>query len=88
MASQIRSMQLVLANGSVANFGPGDSRLKGLSVGLGAFGVITQVELNLEPTFNTTNYVYQKYEVILLSFQETTTLTLNFIVEILLYVSH
>ncbi|KAI1704738.1 FAD binding domain-containing protein [Ditylenchus destructor] len=58
LATQIRSLQIVLANGTVANYGPNDSELKAIAVGLGAFGVITQVELEVEPTFNLTNYVF------------------------------
>ncbi|KAI1700517.1 FAD binding domain-containing protein [Ditylenchus destructor] len=58
LATQIRSLQIVLANGTVANYGPNDPELKAIAVGLGAFGVITQVELQVEPTFNLTNYVF------------------------------
>lgn len=56
LATQIRSMQLVLANGTVAEFGSDSEALKALSVGLGAFGVITQLELNLVPAYNVTVY--------------------------------
>ncbi|KAI1703529.1 FAD binding domain-containing protein [Ditylenchus destructor] len=58
LATQIRSLQIVLADGTVANYGPNDPELKAIAVGLGAFGVITQVELVVEPTFNLTNYVF------------------------------
>lgn len=60
LATQLRSLQIVLANGSIAEFGPNDSELKAIAVGLGAFGVITQVELKLEPTYNTSLSIFQK----------------------------
>ncbi|KAI1701860.1 FAD binding domain-containing protein [Ditylenchus destructor] len=58
LANHVRSMQLVLADGSLRTYGPNDPELKAAAVGLGAFGVITQVELKLVPTFNVTNYVF------------------------------
>ncbi|KAI1700754.1 FAD binding domain-containing protein [Ditylenchus destructor] len=60
LATQIRSLEIVLANGTVADYGPNDPELKAIAVGLGAFGVITQVELEVEKTFNLTNYVFVK----------------------------
>ncbi|KAI1700234.1 d-arabinono-1,4-lactone oxidase domain-containing protein [Ditylenchus destructor] len=45
-------------NPFLPNYGPNDPELKAIAVGLGAFGVITQVELEVEPTFNLTNYVF------------------------------
>lgn len=63
LATQIRSMQLVLANGTIAEIGPDDEALKALSVGLGAFGVITQLELNLVPAYNVTVYGFAGREI-------------------------
>ena len=60
MATQVRSLQMVLANGKVVEFGPDDEELKGAALGLGALGVITQLELNLVPAYNVTTYVYLK----------------------------
>ena len=51
---------MVLANGKVVEFGPDDEELKGAALGLGALGVITQIELNLVPAYNVTTYVYLK----------------------------
>lgn len=63
LATHVRSVQMVLADGSIAKYGPDDEELKGIAVGLGAFGVITQVELKLEPTFNTITTIFLKYAV-------------------------
>ena len=60
LASQVRSLQMVLANGTIVDFGPDDEELKGAALGLGALGVITQIELNLVPAYNVTTYVYLK----------------------------
>lgn len=60
LATQVRSLQMVLANGTVARYGPDSPELKGLAVGLGAFGVLTEIELNLVPTFNTSTYIFMK----------------------------
>ncbi|KAI1701064.1 FAD binding domain-containing protein [Ditylenchus destructor] len=58
LASHIRSLKIVLANGTLATYGPNDPELKAIALGVGAFGVITQVELKVEPTFNITNYFF------------------------------
>ena len=60
LANQLLSMELVMANGSVANFRRGDPRWNGLAVGLGAFGVMTKVELQLMPAFGVITYVFLK----------------------------
>ncbi|KAL3118911.1 hypothetical protein niasHT_004842 [Heterodera trifolii] len=56
LATQVRSMRIVLANGTEASFGPESAELRAVACGLGAFGVITEVELNLVPTFDTISY--------------------------------
>uniref|UniRef100_A0A183CK69 FAD-binding PCMH-type domain-containing protein n=1 Tax=Globodera pallida TaxID=36090 RepID=A0A183CK69_GLOPA len=56
LATHIRSMQIVLANGTLATFGPNCPELKAVACGLGAFGVITELELNLVPSFDTISY--------------------------------
>jgi xylitol oxidase len=61
LATQIRSMELILADGSVQYVFHNDPRLKALAVGLGAFGVVTAVELGIEPTYNVTNHVFLKF---------------------------
>ncbi|KAL3085983.1 hypothetical protein niasHS_009025 [Heterodera schachtii] len=49
-------MRIVLANGIEASFGPESAELRAITCGLGAFGVITEVELNLVSTFDTISY--------------------------------
>ncbi|KAL3109373.1 hypothetical protein niasHT_015218 [Heterodera trifolii] len=56
LATQVRSMRIVLANGTEASFGPESAELRAVACGLGAFGVITEVELNLVPSFDTISY--------------------------------
>ena len=49
---------MVLANGTLVEFGPNDARLKAVIVGLGVFGVIVEIDLYLVPTFNVIVYPY------------------------------
>lgn len=60
LATQIRSMKLVVANGSVIEYGRNDVEMKALALGLGAFGVITQLELDIVPTYNTSVHIFLK----------------------------
>ena len=60
LPSQVRSIQLVLANGKVANYTRNDPEMKGIALGLGAFGVMTQIELDIVPTYNITSNVFLK----------------------------
>uniref|UniRef100_A0A183CJE4 FAD-binding PCMH-type domain-containing protein n=1 Tax=Globodera pallida TaxID=36090 RepID=A0A183CJE4_GLOPA len=56
LATHVRSLRIVLANGTVATFSPNSAELKAVACGLGAFGVITELELNLVPSFDTISY--------------------------------
>ena len=60
LSKQIRSMKVVLADGSIKKYDHTMKDLKGLAVGLGAFGVVVEIELNLVPAFNTIISVYQR----------------------------
>jgi xylitol oxidase len=60
LATQVLSVQMVKADGSMVNYKKSDPRLKAVAAGLGAFGVITAIELELVPTYNVTNYVFEK----------------------------
>ncbi|KAL3103680.1 hypothetical protein niasHT_022244 [Heterodera trifolii] len=58
---QLTKMRIVLANGIEASFGPESAELRAITCGLGAFGVITEVELNLVSTFDTISYDFVRY---------------------------
>jgi FAD/FMN-containing dehydrogenase len=51
IASAVRGLRLVDGRGEVVEIGPGDSRLPGARVHLGALGVLTEVTLAVEPLF-------------------------------------
>jgi alditol oxidase len=61
LASQMLSMELVMANGNVATFRKDDPEWNALAVGFGAFGVVTKIEFKLIPTFNVATYVFMKF---------------------------
>jgi FAD/FMN-containing dehydrogenase len=50
----------VLANGTLVTYRSDQEELKGVACGLGAFGVLTEIELQLEPAFNVTYYTFLK----------------------------
>uniref|UniRef100_A0A183BXR1 FAD-binding PCMH-type domain-containing protein n=1 Tax=Globodera pallida TaxID=36090 RepID=A0A183BXR1_GLOPA len=58
LATQIRSMQIVLADGTIAQFGPNNAQLGAVACGLGAFGVVTEIELNVVPAYDTISYAF------------------------------
>ncbi|KAI1709859.1 d-arabinono-1,4-lactone oxidase domain-containing protein [Ditylenchus destructor] len=58
LATHIRSLKIVLANGTLATYGPNNPELKAIALGLGLFGVIVQVELNIQPTFKLKTHVF------------------------------
>jgi len=61
LATQVAALEIVTADGNVLHLSPendGD-RFLGAVVGLGAVGVVTHVKLNLLPTFQVAQSVYQ-----------------------------
>ncbi|KAL3068778.1 hypothetical protein niasHS_017344 [Heterodera schachtii] len=58
LPSQVRSLQMVLANGRIAHFDANSPEFNAVTCGLGTFGVVTQVELNLVPSFDVITYVF------------------------------
>uniref|UniRef100_A0A914HNR9 FAD-binding PCMH-type domain-containing protein n=1 Tax=Globodera rostochiensis TaxID=31243 RepID=A0A914HNR9_GLORO len=64
LATHIRAMQVVLANGSIAQFGPNRAQLGAVACGLGAFGVVTEIELNVVPAYNTISYAFANVTVV------------------------
>ncbi len=51
LAAAISGIELVTADGSVRSFDRSSPELPALAVGLGAFGIITQVTLEVEPSY-------------------------------------
>lgn len=60
LASAVAKLEIVRADGSVHTVSRGDANFAGLVVGLGAFGMVTAVELDVVPTFDVTQHVYQQ----------------------------
>lgn len=61
LSTAVRAMEIVTANGEVATFSReqlGD-KFPGVVVGLGALGVITKITLEVQPTFQMTQRVYE-----------------------------
>ncbi|KAI3418689.1 hypothetical protein GPALN_007797 [Globodera pallida] len=58
LATHVRSMQVVLADGSIVQFGPNSAEWGAVACGLGAFGVVTEIELNVVPAYDTISYVF------------------------------
>jgi xylitol oxidase len=61
LSTAVRAMEIVTANGEVATFSRekmGD-KFPGVVVGLGALGVVTKITLEVQPTFEMTQMVYE-----------------------------
>jgi xylitol oxidase len=61
LATAVSAMELVTADGQLVTVGrdtDGD-RFPGMVVGLGALGIVTSLTLDVEPTFDLRQYVYQ-----------------------------
>src|SRR5882724_9633764 len=61
LSTAVRAMEIVTANGEVVTFSRerlGD-KFQGTVVGLGAFGVITKITLDVQPSFQMTQIVYE-----------------------------
>ncbi|GAB2716381.1 FAD-binding protein [Streptomyces bullii] len=58
LASAVREVELVTADGSVVTIGRGDPRFGGAVTSLGALGVVTALTLDLEPAFEVEQHVF------------------------------
>ncbi|MEU1497912.1 FAD-binding protein [Streptomyces sp. NPDC005732] len=58
LASAVREVELVTADGSVLAIGRGDARFDGAVTSLGALGVVTALTLDLEPDFGVSQHVF------------------------------
>ncbi|TQJ30774.1 FAD-binding protein [Microbacterium sp. SLBN-146] len=59
LASAVRGVEFVTASGDVVELREGDSRFDGAVVSLGALGVVTRLELAIEPSFDVAQTVYR-----------------------------
>lgn len=58
LATSVREVELVTADGSVVPFGRDDPRFGGAVTSLGALGVVTALTLDLEPSFDVEQHVF------------------------------
>jgi xylitol oxidase len=58
LATSVRSLDLVTAGGDLVTLTRGDTDFLGAVVGLGALGVVSELTLDLEPSFDIHQYVY------------------------------
>ncbi len=59
LATAVRSLELVLPDGSLKKISKGDENFEGYVVGLGLTGIATRIELAIEPTFSISQTVYR-----------------------------
>jgi len=59
LSTAVRGLEFVNAAGEVLKIARGDEAFQGVVVGLGALGVITNITLDLQPTFMMRQYVYE-----------------------------
>lgn len=62
LATSVRSLEVVQADGSVIEVSRGDDRFGAYVVGLGAFGVISRLTLDIEPTFAVAVTVFEELQ--------------------------
>jgi xylitol oxidase len=60
LATAVRAITLVTADGTLLDLEQGDERLAGAVVGLGATGIVVSVTLAVEPTFEIAQTVYRE----------------------------
>ncbi|KAA0941497.1 FAD-binding protein [Streptomyces apricus] len=69
LASPVREVELVLADGSALTVGRGDPRFDGAVTSLGALGVVTALTLDLEPAFEVAQHVFGRLPLAGLDFE-------------------
>lgn len=59
LATAVKSLEVVLPDGSLKRLGEGEANFQGYVVGLGLTGVVVNLDLAIEPTFNVSQTVYR-----------------------------
>lgn len=59
LARAVAGLELVTASGELLTVGPADDRFDGSIVSLGALGIVTRITLDIEPTFDVRQDVYE-----------------------------
>ncbi len=59
LASAVVGLEFVTADGALLSLQPDDPRFAGVVVGLGAFGAVTKVTLQIQPTYDIRQTVYE-----------------------------
>jgi alditol oxidase len=59
LAASVAGVELLTSTGELVAFGEGDLDVSGVVVGLGALGLVTTVELAIEPSFEVAQTVYE-----------------------------
>ncbi|SNX64819.1 xylitol oxidase [Streptomyces sp. TLI_55] len=69
LASAVREVELVLADGSTVTIGRGDPRFGGAVTSLGALGVVTALTLDLEPSYEVEQHLFTELPLAELDFE-------------------
>lgn len=69
LASAVREVEIVTADGSTVVIGRGDERFGGAVTSLGALGVVTALTLDLEPSFEVEQHVFTELPLAGLDFE-------------------
>ncbi|MFI6492112.1 FAD-binding protein [Streptomyces sp. NPDC050564] len=69
LASAVREVELVTADGSIVTIGRGEKRFDGAVTSLGALGVVTALTLDLEPEFEVSQHVFTELPLAGLDFE-------------------
>ncbi|MDQ0239319.1 MULTISPECIES: FAD-binding protein [Arthrobacter] len=74
LASAVAGLELVTADGSILSVGRGDEDFDGMVVGLGALGIVTKLTLDIQPTFDVAQSVFENlnWDLVLENFDQIT----------------
>ncbi|MFE0520601.1 D-arabinono-1,4-lactone oxidase [Streptomyces sp. NPDC058954] len=70
LASAVREVELVTADGSTVTVGRGDERFDGAVTSLGALGVVTALTLDLEPSYEVEQHLFTELPLTGLDFEK------------------